>query len=186
MSGRSPPLYCTLILITMRSYQSYPNIITVVIHSYEYSTNNVDNVDNISTIETYMFDFVTFCRWWGEFKSPIPAREYDQYTTYCYNSAAAILGLPVFGPEGSNNLCCCAFYFFYCAMQIRPYAYGYRNRTVRDEGRSPEITVADGKEAREPKTYRDILISSHPLSSPRGGMHIFCGKRVRPGSNSKV
>ena len=47
MSGRSPPLYCTLILITMRSHQSYPNI-TTVIHSYEYSAN----VDN-STIETY-------------------------------------------------------------------------------------------------------------------------------------
>ena len=48
MSGRSPPLYCTLIiLITMRSHHSYPNI-TTVIHSYEYSTN----VDN-STIETY-------------------------------------------------------------------------------------------------------------------------------------
>ena len=30
MSGRSPPLYCTLILITMRSHQSYPNITTVV------------------------------------------------------------------------------------------------------------------------------------------------------------
>ena len=38
MSGRSPPLYCTLILITMRSHQSYPNI-TTVIHSYKYSTN---------------------------------------------------------------------------------------------------------------------------------------------------
>ena len=61
MSGRSPPLYCTLILITMHSHQSYPNITTVVIlrrsryiqiflyiHSYEYSTT----VDN-STIETY-------------------------------------------------------------------------------------------------------------------------------------
>ena len=47
MSGRSPPLYCTLILITMHSHQSYPNITTVV-HSYEYSTT----VDN-STIETY-------------------------------------------------------------------------------------------------------------------------------------
>ena len=47
MSGRSPPLYCTLILITMRSHQSYHNI-TTVIHSYEYSTT----VDN-STIETY-------------------------------------------------------------------------------------------------------------------------------------
>ena len=47
MSGRSPPLYCTLILITMHSHQSYPNI-TTVIHSYEYSTT----VDN-STIETY-------------------------------------------------------------------------------------------------------------------------------------
>ena len=33
MSGRSPPLYCTLILITMHSHQSYPNI-TTVIHSY--------------------------------------------------------------------------------------------------------------------------------------------------------
>ena len=48
MSGRSPPLYCTLILITMHSHQSYPNI-TTVIHSYEYSTT----VDN-STIGTYM------------------------------------------------------------------------------------------------------------------------------------
>ena len=47
MSGRSPPLYCTLILITMRSHQSYPNI-TTIIYSYEYSTN----VNN-STIETY-------------------------------------------------------------------------------------------------------------------------------------
>ena len=47
MSGRRPPLYCTLILITMRSHQSYPNISTVI-HSYEYSTN----VDN-SAIETY-------------------------------------------------------------------------------------------------------------------------------------
>ena len=37
MSGRSPPLYCTLILVTMRSHQSYHNI-TTVIHSYEYST----------------------------------------------------------------------------------------------------------------------------------------------------
>ena len=36
MSGRSPPLYCTLILITLHSHQSYPNI-TTVIHSYEYS-----------------------------------------------------------------------------------------------------------------------------------------------------
>ena len=33
--------YCTLILITMRSHQSYHNI-TTVIHSYEYSTT-VDN-----------------------------------------------------------------------------------------------------------------------------------------------
>ena len=33
MSGRSPPLYCTLILITMHSHQSYLNI-TTVIHSY--------------------------------------------------------------------------------------------------------------------------------------------------------
>ena len=47
MSGRSLPLYCTIILITMHSHQSYPNI-TTVIHSYEYSTT----VDN-STIETY-------------------------------------------------------------------------------------------------------------------------------------
>ena len=39
--------YCTLILITMRSHQSYHNI-TTVIHSCEYSTT----VDN-STIETY-------------------------------------------------------------------------------------------------------------------------------------
>ena len=36
MSGRSPPLYCTLTLITMHSHQSYPNL-TTVIHSYEYS-----------------------------------------------------------------------------------------------------------------------------------------------------
>ena len=37
MSGRSPPLYCTLIiLITMHSHQSYPNITTAVINSYEY------------------------------------------------------------------------------------------------------------------------------------------------------
>ena len=49
MSGRTLPLYCTLILITMHSHQSYPNI-TTVIHSYEYSTT----IDNISTIETYM------------------------------------------------------------------------------------------------------------------------------------
>ena len=35
MSGRSPPLYCTLILITMHSHQSYPNNLTTVIHSYE-------------------------------------------------------------------------------------------------------------------------------------------------------
>ena len=47
MSGRSPPLNCTLILITMRSHQAYHNI-TTVIHSYEYSTT----VD-ISTMETY-------------------------------------------------------------------------------------------------------------------------------------
>ena len=49
MSGRSPPLYCTLILITMRSHQSDHNITTVVIHtsSYEYSTT----VNN-SAIET--------------------------------------------------------------------------------------------------------------------------------------
>ena len=47
MSGRSPPLYCTLILITMRSHQSYHSI-TTVIQSYEYSAT----VDNISTIET--------------------------------------------------------------------------------------------------------------------------------------
>ena len=44
---RSPPLYCTLILITMHSHQSYPNINTVI-HSYECGTT----VDN-STIETY-------------------------------------------------------------------------------------------------------------------------------------
>ena len=37
MSGRSPPFYCTLILSTMHSHQSHPNITTVVIHSYEYS-----------------------------------------------------------------------------------------------------------------------------------------------------
>ena len=55
MSGRSPPLYCTLILITMRSHQSYPNI-TTVIHSYEYSTN----VDN-STIETYRNRGLVYC-----------------------------------------------------------------------------------------------------------------------------
>ena len=47
MSGRSPPLYCTLILITMHSHESYPNITTVT-YGYEYSTT----VDN-STIETY-------------------------------------------------------------------------------------------------------------------------------------
>ena len=47
MSEKSPPLNCTLILITMHSHQSYPNIPTVV-HSYEDSTN----VDN-STIEPY-------------------------------------------------------------------------------------------------------------------------------------
>ena len=33
MSGRSPPLFCTLILITMHSHRSYPNI-TTVMHSY--------------------------------------------------------------------------------------------------------------------------------------------------------
>ena len=47
MSGRSSPFYCTLILIIMHSYQSLPNIPTVV-HSYEDSTN----VDK-STIEPY-------------------------------------------------------------------------------------------------------------------------------------
>ena len=42
-------IYCTLILITMHSHQSYPNIlITTVVHSYENSTN----IDN-STIEPY-------------------------------------------------------------------------------------------------------------------------------------
>ena len=30
MSGRNPPLYCTLILITMHSHQSYPNLTTVI------------------------------------------------------------------------------------------------------------------------------------------------------------
>ena len=49
MSGRSPPLYCTLKLITMHSHQSYPIITTVVIHSYEYYSTTIDN----STIETY-------------------------------------------------------------------------------------------------------------------------------------
>ena len=48
MSGRSPPLYCTLVLITMHSHQSYPNI-TTVIHSYEYSTTVI--LDTCSTIE---------------------------------------------------------------------------------------------------------------------------------------
>ena len=49
MSGRSPPLYCVLIIITMHSHQSEPNITTDdVVHSYKYSTN----VDN-STIESY-------------------------------------------------------------------------------------------------------------------------------------
>ena len=48
ISGKSPPLYCTLIFITMHSHQSYPNI-TTVIHSYEYYSPTVDN----STIETY-------------------------------------------------------------------------------------------------------------------------------------
>ena len=47
MSGRNPPLYCTLILITMHSHQSYPNL-TTVIHSYEYSS-----IINISTMKTY-------------------------------------------------------------------------------------------------------------------------------------
>ena len=47
MSGRSPPLYCTLILITMHSHQSYPNI-TTEIHSYEDGIN----VNN-STINSY-------------------------------------------------------------------------------------------------------------------------------------
>ena len=42
MSGRIPPLYCTLILITMHSHQSYPSI-TTVIHSHEYSPT-VDNI----------------------------------------------------------------------------------------------------------------------------------------------
>ena len=37
----------SILLITMHSHQSYPNIITAVIHSYEYSTT----VNN-STIET--------------------------------------------------------------------------------------------------------------------------------------
>ena len=46
MSGRSPPLYCTLILITIHSHQSYPNL-TTVIHSYEYSP-----ID-FSTMKTY-------------------------------------------------------------------------------------------------------------------------------------
>ena len=49
MSGRSPPLYCTLILFTMYSHQSYPNITTVVIHSHEYSTTVI--LDTCSTIE---------------------------------------------------------------------------------------------------------------------------------------
>ena len=48
MSGRSPPLYCTLILITMHSHQSYSNI-TTEIHSYEYSTAVI--LDTCSTIE---------------------------------------------------------------------------------------------------------------------------------------
>ena len=47
--GEKPTaIYCTLILITMHSHQSYPKI-TTVIHSYEYSTT----VDT-STIETYI------------------------------------------------------------------------------------------------------------------------------------
>ena len=49
MSGTSPPLYCTLILITMHSHQSYLNITTVT-YSYEYSTT-VDTND--STLTTY-------------------------------------------------------------------------------------------------------------------------------------
>ena len=47
MSGRSPPLYCTLILITMHSHQSYPNITTVV-HGYEYSPT-IDNIPSRHT-----------------------------------------------------------------------------------------------------------------------------------------
>ena len=47
MSRRNAPLYCTLILITMHSHQSYPNI-TTVIHSYEYGPT----IDN-STIKSY-------------------------------------------------------------------------------------------------------------------------------------
>ena len=48
MSGRSPPLYCALILIAMHGHQLYPNI-TTVIHSYEYSTTVI--LDTCSTIE---------------------------------------------------------------------------------------------------------------------------------------
>ena len=53
MSGRSPPLYCTLILITMHSHQSYSNI-TTVIHSYEYSPT----VDNSKMYTSILYNFL--------------------------------------------------------------------------------------------------------------------------------
>ena len=41
MSGRSPPLYCTLMLITMHSHQSYPNITCLVsLHGDECSVQH--------------------------------------------------------------------------------------------------------------------------------------------------
>ena len=46
--GEKPTAILTLILITMHSHQSYPNI-TTVIHSYEYSTTVI--LDTCSTIE---------------------------------------------------------------------------------------------------------------------------------------
>ena len=52
MSGRIPPLYCTLIFITMHSHRSHLNI-TTVIHtgSYEYTTTTIDTIN--STLKAY-------------------------------------------------------------------------------------------------------------------------------------
>ena len=67
MSGRCLPLYqvlCTLILITMHSHQSYPNITTAVIHSYEYVVVVVFTLtDRASTIHVCVCVFSSHPFW---------------------------------------------------------------------------------------------------------------------------